>query len=77
MQHQHGSQSVGMILVARFVNHFLHQVSFVKGYWCNDRHRSVRMVILVGLAIEQIAQSGLSSLKVICYPAQLFRLIRV
>ncbi|AXG19060.1 hypothetical protein C6669_19695 [Escherichia coli] len=32
------------------------------------------MVILVGLAIDQIAQSGLSSLSVIYYSAQLFRL---
>ncbi|MDK5914212.1 hypothetical protein, partial [Serratia nevei] len=38
------------------------------------RHRSVRLVILVGLAIDQIAQSGLSSLSVIYYSAQLFRL---
>jgi hypothetical protein len=30
------------------------------------------LVILVGLAIDQIAQSGLSSLKVIYYSAQLF-----
>ncbi|ECI6787659.1 sugar-binding protein [Salmonella enterica subsp. enterica] len=30
------------------------------------------MVILVGLAIDQIAQSGLSSLSVIYYSAQLF-----
>ncbi|WP_212728957.1 hypothetical protein, partial [Citrobacter sp. wls621] len=37
-----------------------------------DRHRSVRLVILVGLAIDQIAQSGLSSLSVIYYSAQLF-----
>ncbi|MCH6429597.1 hypothetical protein MMN56_18405, partial [Escherichia coli] len=37
------------------------------------RHRSVRLVILVGLAIDQIAQSGLSSLSVIYYSAQLFR----
>ncbi|MDK6015216.1 hypothetical protein, partial [Serratia nevei] len=36
------------------------------------RHRSVRLVILVGLAIDQIAQSGLSSLSVIYYSAQLF-----
>ncbi|MFT2920516.1 hypothetical protein ACMWJ6_15945, partial [Escherichia coli] len=32
----------------------------------------VRLVILVGLAIDQIAQSGLSSLSVIYYSAQLF-----
>ncbi|EBJ1007863.1 hypothetical protein DO233_22340 [Salmonella enterica] len=31
------------------------------------------MVIMVGLSIDQIAQSGLSSLKVIYYSAQLFR----
>ncbi|MFE8650633.1 hypothetical protein, partial [Escherichia coli] len=43
-------------------------------YWYYDRHRSVRLVILVGLAIDQIAQSGLSSLSVIYYSAQLFRL---
>ncbi|WP_210407801.1 hypothetical protein, partial [Klebsiella pneumoniae] len=40
--------------------------------WCYDRHRSVRLVVLVGLAIDQIAQSGLSSLSVIYYSAQLF-----
>ncbi|WP_080478997.1 GtrA family protein, partial [Serratia marcescens] len=44
-------------------------------YWYYDRHRSVRLVILVGLAIDQIAQSGLSSLSVIYYSAQLFRLL--
>ncbi|MER1396627.1 ATP-binding cassette domain-containing protein, partial [Klebsiella pneumoniae] len=44
-------------------------------YWCYDRHRSVRLVVLVGLAIDQIAQSGLSSLSVIYYSAQLFSLI--
>ncbi|MEH8840002.1 hypothetical protein RAG05_05725, partial [Klebsiella pneumoniae] len=33
---------------------------------------SVRLVVLVGLAIDQIAQSGLSSLSVIYYSAQLF-----
>ncbi|MDK5935059.1 hypothetical protein QAB80_24990, partial [Serratia nevei] len=38
------------------------------------RHRSVRLVILVGLAIDQIAQSGLSSLSVIYYSAQLFNI---
>ncbi|WP_220384507.1 hypothetical protein, partial [Klebsiella pneumoniae] len=31
------------------------------------------LVVLVGLAIDQIAQSGLSSLSVIYYSAQLFR----
>ncbi|MDN7345002.1 hypothetical protein, partial [Klebsiella quasipneumoniae] len=51
---------------------FLHQASFATGYWCYDRHRSVRLVVLVGLAIDQIAQSGLSSLSVIYYSAHLF-----
>ncbi|MFM3173390.1 hypothetical protein AB8T88_26950, partial [Klebsiella pneumoniae] len=32
-------------------------------------------VVLVGLAIDQIAQSGLSSLSVIYYSAQLFRML--
>ncbi|THD80671.1 hypothetical protein E5F65_24410, partial [Shigella sonnei] len=41
--------------------------------WCYDRHCSVRLVICFDLAIDQIAQSGLSSLKVIYYSAQLFR----
>ncbi|MDT9762987.1 hypothetical protein, partial [Klebsiella variicola] len=58
---------------ARFMNSFLHQASFATGYWYYDRHRSVRLVVLVGLAIDQIAQSGLSSLSVIYYSAQLFR----
>uniref|UniRef100_UPI001C4E2B5D hypothetical protein n=1 Tax=Klebsiella pneumoniae TaxID=573 RepID=UPI001C4E2B5D len=62
----------GMIFIARFMNSFLHQASFATGYWCYDRHRSVRLVVLVGLAIDQIAQSGLSSLSVIYYSAQLF-----
>ncbi|TBP28347.1 hypothetical protein EXU06_14825, partial [Klebsiella quasipneumoniae subsp. similipneumoniae] len=56
------------------MNSFLHQASFATGYWCYDRHRSVRLVVLVGLAIDQIAQSGLSSLSVIYYSAQLFRI---
>ncbi|WP_052984529.1 hypothetical protein, partial [Shigella sonnei] len=51
---------------------FLHQASFVTGNWCYDRHCSVRLVICFDLAIDQIAQSGLSSLKVIYYSAQLF-----
>lgn len=54
------------------MNSFLHQASFATGYWYYDRHRSARLVILVGLAIDQIAQSGLSSLSVIYYSAQLF-----
>ncbi|ARV43123.1 hypothetical protein RJA_27945 (plasmid) [Klebsiella pneumoniae subsp. pneumoniae] len=58
------------------MNSFLHQASFATGYWYYDRHRSVRLVILVGLAIDQIAQSGLSSLSVIYYSAQLFRHFR-
>ncbi|MGT6272134.1 hypothetical protein ACRWTE_23950, partial [Escherichia coli] len=37
----------------------------------------VRLVILVGLAIDQIAQSGLSSLSVIYYSAQLFRFFQI
>ncbi|WP_052975855.1 hypothetical protein, partial [Shigella sonnei] len=49
-----------------------HQASFVTGNWCYDRHCSVRLVICFDLAIDQIAQSGLSSLKVIYYSAQLF-----
>ncbi|SRX11734.1 Uncharacterised protein [Shigella sonnei] len=56
---------------------FLHQASFVTGNWCYDRHCSVRLVICFDLAIDQIAQSGLSSLKVIYYSAQLFRKKRV
>ncbi|MGL9723261.1 hypothetical protein [Sodalis sp. (in: enterobacteria)] len=27
------------------MDRFLHQASFVVGYWCYDRHRSVRLVI--------------------------------
>ena len=61
-----------MIFIARFMNSFLHQASFATGYWYYDRHRSVRLVVLVGLANDQIAQSGLSSLSVIYYSAQLF-----
>lgn len=72
VQHQHGGQSAGIIFITRFMDSFLHQASFVTGNWCYDRHRSVRLVVLVGLAIDQIAQSGLSSLSVIYYSAQLF-----
>ncbi|ARD40870.1 hypothetical protein B6E78_04855 [Edwardsiella ictaluri] len=53
---------------------FLHQASVSSGNGCYDRHCSVRLVILIGLAIDQIAQSGLSSLNVIYYSAQLFSL---
>jgi len=77
VQHQHGDQPAGMVFITCFVNSFLHQASFGTGYWCYDRHRSVRLVILVGLAIDQIAQYGLSSLKVIYYSAQLFSHSRV
>lgn len=42
---------------------FLHQASFITGSWCYARHGSVRLVIF--FAINQIAQSGLSPLKVI------------
>ncbi|ONG19550.1 hypothetical protein BWP21_26065 [Escherichia coli] len=72
MQHQHGSQSAGIIFIVCFMDGFLHQASFVTGNWCYDRHCSVRLVICFDLAIDQIAQSGLSSLKVIYYSAQLF-----
>ncbi|MGL9724782.1 hypothetical protein [Sodalis sp. (in: enterobacteria)] len=27
------------------MDRFLHQASFVVGYWCYDRHRSVRLMI--------------------------------
>ncbi|OUZ57694.1 hypothetical protein CBL21_20850, partial [Shigella flexneri] len=58
-----------------FMDGFLHQASFVTGNWCYDRHCSVRLVICFDLAIDQIAQSGLSSLKVIYYSAQLFNVM--
>ncbi|ACR69723.2 hypothetical protein NT01EI_2554 [Edwardsiella ictaluri 93-146] len=74
MQHQHGGQPAGMIFVTRFMDSFLHQASVSSGNGCYDRHCSVRLVILIGLAIDQIAQSGLSSLNVIYYSAQLFSL---
>lgn len=73
VQYQHGSQSAGIIFIVCFMDGFLHQASFVKGNWCYDRHCSVWLVICFDLAIDQIAQSGLSSLKVIYYSAQLFR----
>ena len=73
MQHQYGHQSAGIIFIVRFLDCFLHQASFVTGNWCYDRHRSVRLVICFDLVIDQIKQSGLSSLKVIYYSAQLFR----
>ncbi|EXU75339.1 hypothetical protein BG55_11740 [Erwinia mallotivora] len=72
MQHQHSGKPAGMIFITCSLNRFLHQASFATGYWCYDRHRSVRLVICFDLAIDQIAQSGLSSLKVIYYSAQLF-----
>ncbi len=61
-----------MIFIARFMDSFLHQASLVARNGCYDRHCSVRLVICFDLAIDQIAQSGLSSLKVIYYSAQLF-----
>lgn len=61
-----------MVLVARVVDSFLHQASFITGYWCYDWHRSARLVVCFFLAIDQIAQSELSSLKVIYYFEQLF-----
>ncbi|OUZ63708.1 hypothetical protein CBL21_10600, partial [Shigella flexneri] len=75
VQHQHGSQSAGIIFIVCFMDGFLHQASFVTGNWCYDRHCSVRLVICFDLAIDQIAQSGLSSLKVIYYSAQLFSVV--
>ncbi|EBK4584206.1 hypothetical protein DMU02_23710, partial [Salmonella enterica] len=50
-----------IIFIVRFMDCFLHQASFVTGNWCYDRHRSVRLVICFDLAIDQIAQSGLSN----------------
>ena len=67
MQHQHDGEPPGAVFVLCFMDSFLHQASFGSGDWCDDRHRSARLVIF--LAIDQIAQSGLSSLKVIYYPA--------
>ncbi|WP_369012224.1 hypothetical protein SM114_00755 [Erwinia pyrifoliae] len=72
VQHQYGRQPAGMIFIARFMDSFSHQASFFTGNGCYDRHCSVRLVICFDLAIDQIAQSGLSSLKVIYYSAQLF-----
>jgi len=74
MQHQHGGEPAGMVLATRFMDSFLHQTSFGTGYGCYDRHRSVRLVVCFDLAIAQIAQSGLNSLKVIDYSTQLFSL---
>lgn len=55
VQHQYSGQPAGMIFIASFMDSFLHQASFGTGYWCYDRHRLVRLVIMVGLAIDQIA----------------------
>ena len=49
---------------------FLHQASFVTGNWCYDRQLLSPVGDLFDLAIDRIAQSGLSSLKVIYYSAQ-------
>ena len=73
VQHQHGCESAGMIFIASFMDSFLHKASFATEYGCYDRHRSARLVICFDLAIDQIAQSGLSSLKVIYYSEHLFR----
>ncbi|AYA05535.1 hypothetical protein DVQ29_12625 [Yersinia enterocolitica] len=62
MNHQYSREPAGMIFIVRFMNSFLHQASFVMRYWCYDRHRLVRLVILVALAIDQIAKSRLSTL---------------
>jgi hypothetical protein len=72
VKHQHGVEPACMVFITRFMDSFPHQASFVTRHWCYDRHRSVRLVILVGLAIDQIAQFGLSSLTVIYYLEQLF-----
>ncbi|OBU09215.1 hypothetical protein AYY16_03170 [Morganella psychrotolerans] len=67
MQNQHCGQPAGVVLVRGSLNHFLHQPSLITEYWCYYCHRSVRLVILVGLAIDQIAQSGRSSFQVIYF----------
>lgn len=61
-----------MILVTCFMDSFQHHAAFSTGYWCYDRHRSFRLVVC-DVCRYQIAQSVLSSLKVIYYSAQLFR----
>lgn len=45
VQHQYGGQSAGMVFVTGFMNRFLHQVSFVAGNRCYDRHCSVQLVV--------------------------------
>ncbi|ECI7782076.1 hypothetical protein E1578_22945 [Salmonella enterica subsp. enterica] len=55
------------------MDRFLHQASFATGNGGYDRHRSFRLVICFDLANDQIAQSGLNSLKVIYYSVPLFR----
>mgnify|MGYP006347627797 CR=1 FL=1 len=45
VKHQHSSESASMILVVCFMDSFLHQRPFGIGYWCYDRHNSVRLVV--------------------------------
>lgn len=61
--------SMAVSLRMRFMDYLLHQASFVTGNGCYDRHRLVRLVICFDLAIDQIAPSGLGSLKGIYYSA--------
>ncbi|RLM28527.1 hypothetical protein BHG07_17200, partial [Brenneria salicis ATCC 15712 = DSM 30166] len=62
-QHQHGDKASGVVFIRSFLDNFLHLASFISGYECYDRHNSVRLVICFDLAIDQIAQTGLSSLQ--------------
>ncbi|EFY0249833.1 hypothetical protein D4U56_22735 [Shigella sonnei] len=45
MQHQYDGESLVVVFVLCFIGSFLHQASFITGYWCNARHHSVRLVI--------------------------------
>jgi hypothetical protein len=61
-KHQHGGAAAGMVFITRFVDRFLYQASLATGYWRYEQHRSARLVIYFDLVIDQIAQSGLSSI---------------
>ncbi|ACR70128.1 hypothetical protein NT01EI_2974 [Edwardsiella ictaluri 93-146] len=45
MQHQHGGKPPGVVFILCFMDRFLREVSFSSGYWCDDRHCSVWLVI--------------------------------
>ncbi|AIP97631.1 Uncharacterised protein [Salmonella enterica subsp. arizonae] len=61
-----------MVFIMGLLDFFTHQSPFFIRDKCYDRHNSVRLVIGFDLAINQIAQLGLSSFPVFYYLERLF-----